>query len=305
MTRRRGVVLGLVAAGLLPAAGRGAALRQAIVTLEPFRTAPFPYRGQMPDNGGPFINYRKGGRNGHLSPRGGVYWEDETYSDRRVLLAVPAGFDPDKPAVIVLFFHGNGATLQNDVAGRQRVVDQVFASGLNAVLVAPQFAVNALDSSAGGFWQPGALARFLDEAAEQLARITGAKVFAEAPVVLVAYSGGYNPAAFVLNGGGADGRILGVILLDAVFGEVPRFARWIARNYLSAFFVSAYGPLSADANAELSHLIGGGSTQPPVALIPGTVAFIGTKAGHDGFVTSAFVDNPLQWLLARLPGFPR
>ena len=54
---------------------------------------------------------------------------------------------------------------QRDVVGRQAVVDQLEASGLNAVLVAPQFAVDALDSSAGHFWLPGAFAAFMDEAA--------------------------------------------------------------------------------------------------------------------------------------------
>jgi hypothetical protein len=44
---------------------------------------------------------------------------------------------------------------------------------VNAVLVAPQFAVNAADSSAGKFWEPNGFKRFLDEAAIQLARMYG------------------------------------------------------------------------------------------------------------------------------------
>jgi hypothetical protein len=41
------------------------------------------------------------------------------------------------------------------------------------VLVAPQFAVNAADSSAGKFWEPNGFKRFLDEAAVKLARMYG------------------------------------------------------------------------------------------------------------------------------------
>ena len=44
---------------------------------------------------------------------------------------------------------------------------------MNAVLVAPQFALDALNSSAGNFWTPGDFARFLDEAASRMAELYG------------------------------------------------------------------------------------------------------------------------------------
>ena len=72
-------------------------------------------------------------------------------------------FDARKPGVIVVFFHGNGATLERDVRDRQMVPQQISDSGVNAVLLAPQLAVDAADSSAGKFWQPGGLKRFVDE----------------------------------------------------------------------------------------------------------------------------------------------
>lgn len=232
MPDRRAIVTGLLATAAFPVASQGARLRKAISTIVPFKTSPFPYGGKLPDGSGPFLDVTANGRHGHTSPRGGIYWEDETYSDRSTLLAVPRGFDPARPAVIVVFFHGNGAILQRDVVGRQRVVAQVEASGLNAVLVAPQFASNAQDSSAGNFWTPGYFAGFMTEAAHGLAKLTGAKAakFDAMPVVLVAYSGGYNPAAFVLKNGDVSGRLLGVILLDAVFDEADIFADWIVRH---------------------------------------------------------------------------
>lgn len=310
MPDRRAIIAGLLAAAAFPAASQAARLRKAISTIVPFKTSPFPYRGKLPDGSGPFLDVTANGRHGHTSPRGGIYWEDETYSDRSTLLAMPKGFDPAKPAVIVVFFHGNGATLQRDVVGRQRVVAQVEASGLNAVLVAPQFASNAQDSSAGNFWTPGVFARFMTEAAQGLGRLTGAKAakFDAMPVVLVAYSGGYNPAASVLKNGDIGGRLLGVILLDAVFDEADIFANWTARHRKS-FLVSAYGQSSASGNAQIRQLLAGqgidATSDPPRRLEAGTVAFLASDAAHDSFVTRAFVGNPLQWLLARLRGFPR
>ncbi len=69
---------------------------------------------------------------------------------------------------MVVFFHGHGANLARDVRDRQQVPAQITAAGTNAVLVAPQFAVNAADSSAGKFWEPNGFKRFLDEAAVKL-----------------------------------------------------------------------------------------------------------------------------------------
>ncbi|QND63031.1 hypothetical protein HB777_03240 [Mesorhizobium loti] len=310
MPDRRAIVTGLLATAAFPVASQGARLRKAISTIVPFKTSPFPYGGKLPDGSGPFLDVTANGRHGHTSPRGGIYWEDETYSDRSTLLAVPRGFDPARPAVIVVFFHGNGAILQRDVVGRQRVVAQVEASGLNAVLVAPQFASNAQDSSAGNFWTPGYFAGFMTEAAHGLAKLTGAKAakFDAMPVVLVAYSGGYNPAAFVLKNGDVSGRLLGVILLDAVFDEADIFADWIVRHRKS-FFVSAYGQSSASGNAEIRRLLASqgvkANSDAPRSLEAGTIAFLASDAAHDSFVTRAFVANPLQWLLSRLHGFAR
>ena len=106
-------------------------------------------------------------RKGHRSYSGRVYWQDQTYNDNRVLVHVPENFDVQKPGVIVVFFHGNGATLERDVRDRQLVPQQISDSGVNAVLLAPQLAVDAANSRAGKFWQPGGFKRFMDEVRRQ------------------------------------------------------------------------------------------------------------------------------------------
>ena len=145
------------------------------------------------------------------SPRGGIHWEDQTYSDRSVLLAAPQSFDPARPGVIIVFFHGNMATLSRDVIARQQIVRQLADSGLNAVLVAPQLAVDAQDSSAGRFWSPGGFAAFLGEAQTKLGELypNARGAFRRMPVVIVAYSGGYLPAVYSLAVGGDQGRVRG------------------------------------------------------------------------------------------------
>ena len=46
------------------------------------------------------------------------------------------------------------------------------------------------------------------------------------PVVIVAYSGGYLPAVYSLTVGGDAGRVRGVVLLDALYGERDKFVSW-------------------------------------------------------------------------------
>jgi hypothetical protein len=280
--------------------------REALVE---FATSPFPYDGEVPGQGKPFLDATDGMRRGHTSPRGGVYWLDQTYADRRVLLSIPARFDPRRPAYLIVFFHGNRVILERDVVERQRVPQQLAASGLNAVLVAPQFATDALDSSAGRFWQPHAFAEFLDEAAERLAALYGNSFarssFHTMPVVLVAYSGGYLPAASALAVGGANDRIAGVILLDALYGEIDTFADWIARRHNEIFFFSAYSKSSAAENLDLQQRLAPlpFATRLPDQFYRGSIAFM--DAGdivHNDFVTQAWTSYPLRAVLAKLRG---
>ena len=264
----------------------------------------------------PFLDVSQDGRRGHTSGRGGgIYWLDTTYSDNRVLLALPEGFDLKRPAVLVVFFHGNNATLEDDVIGRQQVMAQFAASGLNGALIAPQMAVDALDSSAGRFWTRGTFARFLGEAAGRLGDFyeDAAKaraIFSRLPVVIVAYSGGYDPAAYALTIGGAGKRVIGLILLDAAFGQTDRFVDWVARNRRHAFFFSASTASSAAGNAAIEAGLSNKGVDfagwLPRILTPGSIAFVPVEgANHEDFVTNAWVDQPLAWLLARIPGLSR
>jgi hypothetical protein len=294
-----------------------APVTSARTALMAFDVTPFPYEGTLPDSAVPFFDVTDSaaGLRGHTTARGDVYWEADTYRERRVLLHVPASFDPRQPAVIVVYFHGQGATLERDVVNRQQLPRQVAESGLNAVLVAPQFALDAADSSSGNFWQPGVFARFLDEAAARLAQLAGEPRLAEAlrtaRVVLVAYSGGYQPAAFALERGGDPRRLRGVILLDALYGHEDKFAQWIATQRASAFFASIFTESTRENQQHLRALLS--AAQIPVredlpdALGPGAVVF--TDAGsmdlHAELVTQGWMVDPVKRLLASVPGYRR
>jgi hypothetical protein len=282
-------------------------------TLVGLQSSAFPYLGNNPHTDEPFLNISKDGRKGHRSYSGRVYWQDETYNDNRVLMHVPENFDVRKPGVIVVFFHGNGATLERDVRDRQLVPQQISDSGVNAVLLAPQLAVDAADSSAGKFWQSGGLKRFLAESSEHLAKLYGdpraAKAFANMPVIIVGYSGGFMPAAWSLEVGGVGNRVRGVFLLDAVYGELEKFASWIENNR-SGFFVSAYTRYTRRHDRELMQML----KEKGIAisedmngpLRPGSVVFVETPEGvtHRDYVTHAWTENPVKEVLVKMAATP-
>ncbi len=284
-------------------------LRHTKTKLVEFESAPFPYHGTIPNTGRPFLDVSDGDRRGHRTGSGNVYWEDRSYSDSRTLLHIPKGFDLRRPALMVVFLHGHGATLQRDVIDRQRVPEQVSESGVNAVLVAPQLAADAADSSAGKLWEPGGFKRFLDEASAELAKAHGdprsKAIFDKMPIVIVAYSGGYATAASCIRHGGAGSRVHGVVLLDALYGEIDTFASWISSRD-KAFFLSAYANSTRARNSELADMLKGKdvavSTTLKGALRGGSVTFISTdpETEHRDFVTKAWAHHPIKDLLQRL-----
>jgi hypothetical protein len=300
-------------ASLAPTVPYQRPLKEELTTLVSLKSSAFPYFGNNPRTDEPFLNISKGDRRGHRSYGGRVYWQDETYNDNRVLMHVPETFDVRKPGVIVVFFHGNGATLERDVRDRQLVPRQISESGVNAVLLAPQLAVDAADSSAGKFWQPGGLKRFVTESADHLAKLYGdpaaAKAFANMPVVIVGYSGGFVPTAWSLEVGGLGNRVRGVFLLDAVYGELDKFASWIVNNR-SGFFVSAYTRYTQRHDRELMQMLRekGISISDDMdgPLRPGSVVFVKTPDGvtHRDYVTHAWTDKPLRDVLVKMMSTP-
>jgi hypothetical protein len=276
-------------------------LPQAVTSLVPMDNAPFPVRSASDDGDHVRINFRSR-----------VSWEKGAFNDPRVLLHIPKGFDPNKPAVMVVFYHGHGATLTRDVLNRQQVAEQISEAGANAVLVAPQLAYDARSSNPGKLWEPGAFARMVREASDQLTKLYGdpraAKAFANMPIVIVAYSGGYLSAATSIERGGLKGRVRGIVLLDALYGELGGFASWVNQNR-SGFFVSSWTQSTRGRNAELERMLADRDVTVGRALkmpnLNGKVVFLPGEDGirHRDFVNHAWADKPIKDILVRLPEY--
>lgn len=298
----------LACAALTLAGGAEAQLRQGKTSISEFVTSPFPLDGTS-SAAAAYFNLNENGKRGRQTPTGRVYWENETYNDQRVLLHIPAKFDMRRPGVILVFFHGHGAKLERDIRDRQALPEQISASVANAVLVAPQFAVDAADSNPGRFDERGGFARFLNEAATHLAILHGdqrtVRYFQTLPVVLVSYSGGYRAAAAAITKGDLENRVKGVVLLDSLYGEMEKFENWIMGDR-KRFFISTYLGSTKARNLELQRQLK--EKGIPVKstldrrLLPGSVVFIsgGNEETHRDYVQDGWIANPITDLLNRL-----
>ena len=125
------------------------------------------------------------------------------------------------------------------------------------------------------------------------------------PIVIVGYSGGFLPTAWSLDVGGATNRVRGVFLLDAVYGELDKFASWIEKNR-TGFFVSSYTRYTKKRDMELMAMLRekGISYREDMdgPLKPGSVVFVQTRDGitHRSYVTQAWTEHPVKDVLVKM-----
>ncbi|MEA2919313.1 MAG: hypothetical protein QOJ15_11394, partial [Bradyrhizobium sp.] len=98
-------------------------------------------------------------------------------------------------------------------------------------------------------------------------------------------------------------------LLDAVYGELDKFASWIANNG-SGFFVSAYTRYTKRHDQELIRMLKDKgiavSDDMDGPLRPGSVVFVQTPEGvtHRDYVTHAWTDHPVKEVLVKMAATP-
>ena len=135
-----------------------------------------------------------------------------------------------------------------------------------------------------------------------------ARMFEEMPVVVVAYSGGYLPAAWCPRRRRARSRLRGVVLLDALYGELETFASWIA-NSRSGFLVSAYTRSTGGNHTQLARMLAARNvtieSDLAQALRGGDDCSGAGQGPHRDLRDGAWAERPISDLLARLREYPR
>lgn len=158
------------------------------------------------------------------------------HRDPTVIVFVPRHHRsaPGGTVGFVVHYHGHNSTAERAMTAHQ-LREQLFDSKQNAILVVPELAAMAPDSSCGKLEAPGALARMLQDILDtlELSREARAALGASAPttgarpgrVCVAAHSGGYHAAACSIRGGGAD--VHEVYLFDALYADTEIFRDWV------------------------------------------------------------------------------
>jgi hypothetical protein len=180
-----------------------------------FISAPFPHASRT---------------NGHTY-KDVHYPADKHYSDNTVALFVPKNFHETNRVDFVIHFHG----WNNTVAGtleQFKLVEQLAASGRNAVLIVPEGPGSAPDSGGGKLEDLGGFERFMDEAVVTLKQrgVFKQKDWSAGGIILSGHSGGYRVMSAIVDRGGVTGKIKEVWLFDALYAETDKFLAWSDRK---------------------------------------------------------------------------
>jgi len=191
------------------------------------------------------------------------------HGDDTVIVFVPDKyrFQAEEGISALVHFHGHNSSAERAIAAHA-LREQLVESRQNAILVVPQLALFAADSSCGKLATPGALQRLLGGAVSTAARLGRRMLadsrFPERPelgrVCLSAHSGGYHAAACSLRQGGVD--VSETYLFDALYAESEVFREWVlarrdepaaSRHKLVSYFTmgAATEPLNNGLRAAL------------------------------------------------------
>ena len=149
-----------------------------------------------------------------------------------VALFIPNGFRETGRVDLVVHFHGWNNTVAGTLA-TFHLVEQLVASGKNAVLVVPEGPHNAPYSFGGKLEDPDGFRRFMDEVVATL-RDRGdfkQKDFSIGRIILSGHSGGYHVIAGILDRGGLARNADEVWLFDALYSRSDSFLSWADRTH--------------------------------------------------------------------------
>jgi hypothetical protein len=149
------------------------------------------------------------------------------YANDTVAIFVPRGFRETGKIDFVVHFHG----WQNNVEGalkKYQLIEQLVASGRNAMLVVPQGPYNASDSFGGKLEDQDGFRRFMNDVADTLRQKSPLKNkdFALGNIILSGHSGGYQVISSIVDRGGLTDLVKEVWLFDALYARTDKFLAW-------------------------------------------------------------------------------
>lgn len=250
------------------------------VLIERLATAPYPHESRA---------------KGHLYDKV-LYDAARHYTDSTVAIVVPPYYRPTGAVDCIVHFHG----WRNSVAHalmQYKLVQQLIASRVDAILIVPQGPLNAPDSGFGKLeLNERGFANFMDDVLEHLTTAGILRGNNLGRIVLTAHSGGYGGAGGVLTRGGLNDQISDVILFDSAYGYFEAFANW-TNSSPDHHLLSVFTDDTSTGNAALMGMVQGPRPNLYVRLAKDmTIAKLQTRAPTFILTTDVAHDELMQQL---------
>lgn len=155
------------------------------------------------------------------------YSAEKHYADSSVAVFVPKYFKHQSEVDVVVYFHG-WYNHVDSVLQTFMLIEQLYQSGKNAILVIPQMPKDAPDSNGGKLETQNGLSNLLSDVLGQLNKRNDLKTSKLGNVVLAAHSGGYRTMSYILLRGGLE--IKEVYLFDGLYAGMEKFAVWLLQT---------------------------------------------------------------------------
>jgi len=149
-----------------------------------------------------------------------------SWSDPSVLLFVPDGFRDRGTTDLVVHFHGFGAVV-DDVVASQGYREQLYLSGANAVLVAPQGPYDASSGDFGKLMEPGGLEALVADVVSVLYRDGFIATPIPGDLLLTEHSGGYQAVAENLDVVTEGGAVVLAALFDGLYARLDQYTAYV------------------------------------------------------------------------------
>jgi len=158
------------------------------------------------------------------------YDPEEHYAEGSAIVVMPAGwFETEKGINLIVHFHGHRNEVLN-VLEQFYLPQQLIKSGKNALLILAQGPRHAPDSFGGKMEDQNGFKNFVTEILNRLQADKKINSIQINQIIISAHSGGYRPAAFVLDVGGLTDKISEVYLFDAFYAQHDKFLNWIVQK---------------------------------------------------------------------------
>ncbi len=172
---------------------------------------------------------------GHVY-KGEHFPKAEHYNDSTTLVFVPDYLDIENSFDIVFYFHGWNNNVDKSLS-KFNLIEQFHSSGRKAMLVLAEGPKDAPDSFGGKLEEKGVFKLLVDEIISELERVYNLDLEFE-NISLTGHSGAYRVIAYILLHSGLTDKINEVILFDALYADVEKYAYWL--DHYDGRFINIY-----------------------------------------------------------------